>query len=125
MPLPFPERSDRWSKISDELRRAEARLRNGDYHACVSACRVIVQELGCEIFDRTDWAGPSLNRLSSKDRREMSKSEREGAMLGALRHYTHQAHHGQGEGGEINYSRADAQHVLTLVASFVAHSRSE
>ena len=55
----------------------------------------------------------------------MSKSERKEAMLGTLRHYTHQAHHGQSEGGETNYSRADAQHVFAMVASFVAHSKSD
>lgn len=125
VPLPFPEQSDRWRNISEELRRAERRLHDGDYHGCVSACRVIVEELGCEVFGRKDWDGPALGRLSSKDRREMPKSEREAAMLGTLRHYTNQAHHSPSEGGEVNYSRADAQHILTLVASFVAHSRSD
>ena len=48
----------------------------------------------------------------------MSKSERLGAILGTLRHYTNQAHHGQSEGGEVNYSRADAQLILTLTATF-------
>ena len=123
VPLPFPERSERWQNISDELMRAESRFRNGDYHACVSACRVIAEELGREVFGYTDWAKPSLDRLSS-DRAGMSKSERERAMLGVLRHYAHLAHHGQSEGGEIIYSRADVQLMLTLVASFVAHSRS-
>ena len=123
VPLPFPERSDRWQNISDELMRAEGRFRNGDYHACVSACRVIAEELGCQVFGCTDWAKSSLDRLSS-DRGGMSKNERERALLGVLRHYTHQAHHGPSERGEVSYSRADAQHILTLVASFVAHSRS-
>ena len=123
VPLPFPERLDRWQNISDELMRAESRFRNGDYHACVSACRVIVDELGCQVFGQVDWVSPSLDRLSS-DRGGMSKNERERAMLATLRHYTHQAHHGHSEGGEVSYSRADAQHILILVASFVAHSGS-
>lgn len=125
VPLAFPEGSGRWSNISEELRRAESRFRDGDYHACVSACRMIVEELGRQIFGRKDWDGPALGRLWSKDRREMSKSEREAAMLGTMRHYTNQAHHGPSEGGEVNYSRVDAQHILTLVASFVAHARSD
>ena len=125
VPLPFPEQSGRRRNVTDELRRAEDRFCNGDYHACVSACRVIVEELGCQLFDSADWDGSALGRLSSKNRRDMSKSERHAAILGTLRHYTNQAHHGQSEGGEINYSRADAQHVLTLVASFVAHSRTD
>ena len=85
---------------------------------------MIVDELGCRIAGCKDWAKPSLDRLSSNPR-GMSKSERERAMLGALRHYTHQAHHGESEGGEISYSRADTQHILTLAASFVARARSE
>ena len=122
VPLPFPERSDRWQNISDELMRAESRFRNGDYRACVSACRVIVGELSCQIFGCADWAKPPLDCLSS-DRAGMSKNERERAMLGTLRHYTHLAHPGKREGGEVSYSRADAQHILRLSASFVAHSR--
>lgn len=124
VPLAFPEGSDGWTNISEQLRRAESRFRDGDYHACVSACRVVVEELGHQVFGRNDWDGPALGRLSAKDRREMSRSEREAAMLGSVRHYTNQAHHGPSEGGEVNYSRADAQHILTLVASFFAHARS-
>lgn len=124
VPLPFPERSERWQRVADQLLRAQDRFRNGDYHACVGACRTTVEELGCQLAGRSDWAGPYLDRLSSKAR-EMSKSERLGAILGTLRHYTNQAHHGQSEGGEVNYSRADAQLILTLTASFVAYARSE
>lgn len=124
VPLPFPERSERWRNISDELKRAESRFRNDDYHACVSACRMVVEELASQMSGGTKRAARSDGPPSAKPR-DMSKSEREGAMLDALRHYTHLAHHGPSEGGEVNYSRADAQHVLTLAASFVAHARAE
>ena len=123
VPLPFPEPSDRWRRVSEELRRAEGQLRDGDYLGCVSACRAVVEELGCEAYGGVRWDRPFLEALSS-GRREMSKSEREGAMLAALRHYTHQAHHGRSAGGETDYSRADARHVLALAASFAAHCRS-
>ena len=123
VPLPLSDRSDGWQNISNELMRAESRFRNGDYHACVSACRAIAEELGCQVVGYKDWAKPSLDRLSS-DRGRMSKREREMAMLGALRHYTHLAHHGESEGGEVSYSRADAQLILTMAASFVGYSRS-
>ena len=99
VPVPFPERSDRWAKIAEEVARAESRFRDGDYHACVAACRMVVEELGHRMFARTDWAGPSLDRFQSK-RREMSKGEREAAILAALHHYTHQSHHGESAGGE-------------------------
>ena len=80
------ERSDRWEKIAEEVARAESRFRDGDYHACVAVCRMVVEELGHRLFARTDWAGPSLDRFKSK-RREMSKDEREAAILAALHHY--------------------------------------
>ena len=124
VPLPFPGESDRWDPITEDLRRAESRYRDGDYHGCVSACRVTVEGLGAEIFGSMDWTEQFPAGFSSTVRRKMSKTDRERAILGALRHYTHQAHHGPSEGGEANYSRADARHVLTMVASFVAHSRS-
>ena len=44
VPLPFPERSERWQRVADELLRAENRFRNGDYHACVGTCRTTVEE---------------------------------------------------------------------------------
>ncbi|MXX89838.1 MAG: hypothetical protein F4213_17955 [Boseongicola sp. SB0677_bin_26] len=124
VPLPFPERLNRWSNISDELRRAESRLRNGDYLGCVSACRVVVEELVAQMSGGAKRPGRSPEQVPAKPR-DMSKSDREGAMLEALRRYTHQAHHGPSEGGEVNYSRADARHILTLTASFVAHARTE
>ncbi|MDE0171919.1 MAG: hypothetical protein OYH76_13290 [Defluviicoccus sp.] len=123
--LPFPQSSERWRQIADELLGAERRFRDGDYPACVAACRVVVDELGRQQFGAKNWAGPSLRRLSSDERDKMPKDERARAILSALRHYTHQAHHGQSDGGETGYSRADAQLILTSVASFVAHSRSE
>ncbi len=125
VPLPIRERSKLWKNISEGLQSAEEQFRNGDYHACVSNCRMIIDELGQHKFKRKEWAGSSLSRLVSNQRKEMSKNEREDAILAALRHYTHLAHHVGSGADEINYSRADAQLVLTLVASLVAHGRSE
>lgn len=51
---------------------------------------------------------------------DITKDEREAALWGAVRHYTHQAHHSGSEGGVSVYSRAEARLVLTLTASFVA-----
>ena len=123
--LPYTDTSNPWNAAAQELRRAEVYVRTGDYPGCVSACRTTVQEVGNQLYGRADWADSFVAQLESTKRREMSKNEREKAVLWALRHYAHQAHHGVSEGGETGYSRSDARHVLTLVASLYAHSTSQ
>ncbi|WP_200371978.1 hypothetical protein [Rhodovibrio salinarum] len=124
VPLPIGETSEEWDGIADSLRRAEEQFRLGDYHACVASCRTVVQELGFHRFKNKDWAAPLLKRLAA-DRNSMAKDEREAAMWASLRHYTHQAHHGDSEGGINRYTRADAQLVLTLTASFLTHLQAD
>ena len=119
--LPLPGRSKKWAAVEKDLLRAEEEFRNGNYHSCVSSCRTVIQELGHKRFSNKSWAEPLLTRLSS-ERKEMSKNEREGAIWGAVRHYTHQAHHSDSEGGISEYSRAEAQLILTLTSAFVAHA---
>jgi hypothetical protein len=123
VPLPVRKTSGPWAKIARELQRAEEYFRNGDYHGCVSTCRLVVQSLGQHKFKKREWAGSLLKRLSD-NRNSMSKHERESALWACLRHYTNQAHHTEDEGGEVGYARADATLILTLTASFVAHAQS-
>lgn len=124
VPLPLLDVPKKWADITDGLRRAEECYRNGDYLNCVASCRTVIQELGHHKFEKKDWAGPKMDPLAS-NRVGMTKDERKAALWGVLRHYTHQAHHGAGERGETSYSRADAQMVLTLAATFVAHAQAE
>lgn len=123
VPVPLKNRSKKWSAIANDLQRAEEHYRNGDYHACVGLCRTVMQELGHQKFKNKEWAGPLLGRLA-KDRNGMEKGEREAALWAALRHYTHQAHHGPSEGGVPEYTRAEAQFVLTFTAAAVAHAQA-
>jgi len=116
VPMPLHDQSSKWSEIADGLQRAEELFRNGEYHACVGACRTIIQDLGHKKFKNKDWAGPLLTQLSSA-RNGMNKDDREAAMWATLRHYTHLAHHSAGEGGVTQYSRSEAQMVLTLTAA--------
>lgn len=124
VPLPLPPFAGDWKDIAEKLQRAEDQYRNGDYHSCIASCRTVIQELGHLRFNRKEWAGEPLNRLGN-DRNTMSKNEREAALWAVLRHYTHQAHHGSSEGGVPDYSRAEAQFVLSLTAASVAHAQSE
>lgn len=124
VPLPIRKRAKPWAAIAKDLKRAEENFRNGDYHACVGSCRTSIQELGHHKFNKKkDWSRPLLDRLAN-GRSNMTKQEREAELWGTLRHYTHQAHHGDSEGGEADYSRTEAQLILILTASFVAHARA-
>ena len=121
VPLPLPGRSTKRTKIADKLQRAEEYFRNGDYHACVASCRPVVVELGQQKSKQKDWATQLLAWLASDHRNGMTKDQRAAALWGTARHYTHQTHHGTMEGGVADYSRDDAQLILILTASFVAH----
>ena len=121
VPLAIGASSEKWTAIEDNLRRAEKHFMMGDYHSCVASCRTIVQDLGSIRFNDKNWSTSVLKRLSN-DRTGMGKEERESGIWGALRHYTHQAHHGDSEGGELYYTRSEAELVFTLTASFIARS---
>ena len=125
VPLPYTDTSNPWNPAAQELRLAERHFRNGDYRGCISSCRTAADELGQQTYGSADWARSIPFPSLPADRKKMSKFERNKAVLWALRHYTHQAHHGPSEGGEADYSRADARHILTLVASLFAHSTSQ
>ncbi len=46
VPLPLVDRPKEWEAISDAIQNAEKHFREGDYHACVSSCRLALDELG-------------------------------------------------------------------------------
>jgi len=123
VPLPLHAQSGAWEEIAASLQCAEQRYHDGDYHSCIGACRTVIQELDHQRFQKEKWAGGPLSRLAS-DRDSMTKAEREEAIWAILRHYTHQAHHGPSEGGVPDYTRAEAQFVLTLTAATVARAQA-
>ena len=116
VPIPLEGVTDGWKGLADGLRRAEEQYRIGDYPSCISSCRTAIEELGAYKYGNRKWANEALQRLGS-DRREMSKGERAAALCAALRHYTHQAHHGPSEGGVSAYTRADAQFAISVTAA--------
>ena len=124
VPLPLGGDSGHWQDFETALRRAEELYRSGDYHGCIGACRTAVEELGLRRYGNGRWADKALDRLASSDRKKMSKDEREAALCAVLRHYTHQAHHGPGEGGVPAYARTEAQFVLSVTAAAAAHAQA-
>lgn len=123
VPIPLGGQSKKWAGIAKSLVKAEDHFRLGHFHECVSACRNIVQDLGHKNFNKEDWSKAALDLLGS-NRRNMTKNEREASIWGTIRHYTHQAHHSEGEGGEEIYSPAEARLILTLSAALVSHAQT-
>ena len=119
VPIPLESASDDRQSFATELRRAEERYRHGDYNGCVAACRLAIDELGLRRFGDGKWANRSLKRFASdhEGMNKMVKDDREEFLCAALRHYTHPAHHGPGEGGVSAYTRAEAQFVLSTTAA--------
>ena len=121
--LPLVSASEDWSEVRTTLVRAEGQFRNGDYSGCVASCRTVIEELGHRVYGERDWAPKALDKLAA-GRNVMAKDERESALWATVRHYAHLAHHGSGEGGEVDFGRPDAQWVLRMTVAAVAHSEA-
>ena len=120
VPLPVGHQSEDQSKLASQLLQAEQRFRDGDYHGCINSCRTAIEEIAHHIYGQPGLAA-ALDPLASH-RAKMTKSERLKALYAVLRHYTHQSHHGPSEGGEVSYTRSEAQFVLSLTAAALAHA---
>ena len=123
VPLPLASPSGDSDDVRTALVKAEGQFRDGDYSGCIASCRTVIQEAGQRGHREANWAGPAMDRLGN-GRTKMTKSERESALWAVLRHYTHLAHHGAGEGGGPDFTRADAQFVLRLTVAAVAHAEA-
>ena len=120
VPLPLDTVSDQPPELAADLHRAEQRYRDGDYHGCISSCRTAVEHAARGIYGDQALAD-ALDALASR-RTRMTKPERGAAVYAALRHYTHQAHHAPDDGGVSGYTRSEAEFVLTLAATALAHA---
>lgn len=120
IPMPVTDVPEQWKPIIGDLLEAQRHLHRGEYTAVVSSCRKVVQELGQMLYSDQDWSRATLDRLSN-DRRNMTKEQREAAVIATIRHLTHLAAHAEGEGGVV-YTRNEARQVLALTAAVVARN---
>ena len=118
VPMPLSEPNSELIGIKNSLVGAQRQFVLGNYSACVSSCRLVLDELGNKSYGEK-WAGPALARLCA-DRDKMGKVEREIAIGAVVRHYTHPAHHSESDGGGANYDQSEAKFLLTLTAAIVA-----
>ena len=117
VPLPLDEQtSDYWRDVASNLRSAEEEYGNGNYRGCVASCRLVIDELGA--LRGLKWS-QVLNHLAEDRRGAMGKPQREEAIVAALRHYAHLAHHARGDGGETGYTRAEGEFMLSATAAAV------
>ena len=123
VPLPLASPSDDSDEVRIALLKAEGQFRTGDYTGCIASCRTVIQEAGQRGHGQRQWAPKALDRLAG-DRKAMTKSDRESALWAILRHYAHLAHHGTGEGGVPDFTRADAQFVFRLTVAAVVHAQA-
>ncbi|MCY4012745.1 MAG: hypothetical protein OXG82_08535 [Gammaproteobacteria bacterium] len=117
VPLPLgADGDDGWREVASSLRSAEEEYGNGNYRSCIASCRIVIDELGGLLGRKWSLA---FNRLAEDGGGKMTKAQREEAVCAAVRHYTHLAHHAPGDGGEINFTRAEAEFVLRATAAAV------
>lgn len=120
VPVPLGAKAPHARRAIEYLEKAKSKFLEGDYRACVAECRTAVQELGAEAWTENEWSTGVLKKLALSER-GLSKDEREVAILAAVRSYAHLAHHGESEGGNPEYTRADATFALGLTAVIAAH----
>jgi hypothetical protein len=121
--LPRPSAAGVGRTAFDTLRRAKQDLIAGDYQSVVSRCRIALESIKNELGD-VEKTAASLDQFV-RQRRSMSKKERQLVLTEALRHYTHPAHHVDDDGQQEWYSRADATFVLSITAATIATELKE
>jgi len=118
VPIGYESTSERGQVAGERLRSAQLHFYQGDYPSCVATCRTAI----AEVYGPQSSTRPKGVDGQTKPRRDMTKAERESDLVEAVRNYTHLAHHAGTEGGESNYSRAEARLMLTVTAAIVARA---
>lgn len=111
--MPTADEGTKWGDISRTLRKAQSRLEGGDFEACISGCRDVLDRLrdtGAFSTARSQFAGNERNQMDLQDRFT--------GVEATMRHLTHLAHHGADEVARaIPYTYADAKAVFVITAT--------
>jgi hypothetical protein len=120
--MPFPDPPKDWINVRTQFERAQTFFLLGQYTECVACCRHVLEAIGEKTHANGTWRGAVLKTLGSREEREqMSKSDRQLAILAALHHYTHSSHHPGSDGGLVLYDRTDAKMALSMAAALAAN----
>lgn len=104
IPMPVGPLSGTQMAAAKHLRQAQSHFVGGNYGDCVGACRLVLDQLGVT-------ANPLA--LFGSGQRAMTKADRGQAMLAAVRHFAHPAHHI----GTDTFTRSEAKLVLQITAA--------
>lgn len=118
VPMPTTESSQNFETVRRHLLKAQDDFFLGRYSDTVAACRNVFSELSTALGFKEKWDADALNKISPS-KRDMTSDEREKCIFAAIRHYTNLAHHSESEGGSPEYTRNDAQMILTMTAACV------
>jgi hypothetical protein len=111
IPMPVAGGSVPQTRAVEHLRAAQRHFVDGNYRACIAECREVLDALGATTG--------ALKALSSDQREGMDKAQREAAMMAAIRHYTHPAHHSATLPLQTGFTRSEAKFLLQLTAACV------
>jgi hypothetical protein len=120
IPLPKCAQNHTLTEAVGRIRRAHAHLVDGRFDAVVSECRLAIESAGLATGEQTAISAAAKKMNSTK--REMTKLEREFALMEAVRHYTQLAHHVDDYGAAEYYSRDDANMLLATATALIASS---
>jgi hypothetical protein len=118
VPFPAMDAPETLTSVRHHLEVAQRHFTHAEYTSCVGSCRTAIQELGHHVYETDEWSKGAIPKTTD-NMRDMSKDERIKGMFAMLRHLTNQAHHGEGEGGVIHYSRIESRMVLQMTVSAV------
>ena len=121
VPMPVADVPPKFKKIADHLKRAQKLFVDGSYPECIGHCRTVMDAINSS--SSAEKRTEALKKLNEQvTRKAMTKSERLDAISGAVRHYTHLAHHADTEESQQQFTRGEAKLILALSASLAAQN---
>lgn len=120
IPLPTCSQQHVMAEAVGRIRRAHSHLVDGRFDAVVSECRLAIESAGLATGEQTAISAAAKKINAAK--REMTKLDREFALMEAVRHYTQLAHHVDERGAAEYYSRDDANMLLATAAALISSS---
>lgn len=116
IPMPFVDPPPALKAMMEMLRRAQALFLAGQYSESVSRCRAALEALAALQDRDSNWSSVAFNPYKAGQAKDMTKSQRETAVEGAVMHLTHLGAHPN----EIQIDRRDAKFAIALTASILA-----
>ncbi|MEX2347712.1 MAG: hypothetical protein WD511_00710 [Balneolaceae bacterium] len=126
VPIPEVLNSKIPKNIHAELLSAQRHFIKGHYEVTVGKCRKVLELLDKLLADESKMSKSMNSFKGTKNVRDsMSKEERFYMIRKVVYHYTHLAHHSETDGSITQFSRIEAQQILTMVTSVLAYFVSE